>query len=204
MRQAQPATPAEVGHFDFEVYGSGRDGRRRASRFRVRCDAIGIQDDEILLLSVAGPETSVKALTAGLSSSGKDQRRIDYTAHVGEVRRTGLTRCLEGYRVYRTRFDYGLWHVLCLARRDGFLPVLTEEAVWQLLQGSPFTTPLLREWVPWLYREMKKQEAIVELTQSGCYAGRVLADNDTLDSLVTEGLRTGKLAIAGRRLVGWG
>jgi hypothetical protein len=39
-----------------------------------------------------------------------------------------------------------LWHVLCLAKRDGFMPVMNEESVWQLLQGAAYTTPLLREW----------------------------------------------------------
>jgi hypothetical protein len=54
-------TLADVGHFDFEVFGSGRSGRHSSSRFRARCAAIALHGDEILLLSVAGPETSVKA-----------------------------------------------------------------------------------------------------------------------------------------------
>ena len=53
------------------------------------------------------------------------------------------------------------------------MPVMTEEAVWQFLQSDQFTTPLLREWVPWLYSQMKEREVIIELTQSGCQAGIV-------------------------------
>ena len=49
------------------------------------CDAIGIHEREILLLSVIGPETSVKALTAGLRSSSRDQQRIDYSVQLGTV-----------------------------------------------------------------------------------------------------------------------
>ncbi|MCI0462768.1 MAG: hypothetical protein L0Z62_37955 [Gemmataceae bacterium] len=196
--QAIQETLSASGHFEFEVYGSGRRGRHRSSRFKLRCDAIGLHENEILLISVVGPETSVKALTAGLRSSGKDQQRIHYSAQVGTVNGNHLTKCPDGYRVYRTRLDYGLWHVLCLARRDGFMPVMTEEAVWQLLQRDPFTTPLLREWVPWLHREMKERGAVVELTQSGCQAGLLLADNDVLDALVGEGLRQGRLGINGQ------
>src|SRR5437868_13306957 len=125
MQAVQEPTLAEVDQFMFDVHGAGRGGRRRASRFQARCDAIGLYSDEILLLSVVGPETSVKALTAGLRASGQDQQRIEYSAHIGAVHGTRLTKCPAGYRVYRTKLDYGLWHILGLARREGFLPVLT-------------------------------------------------------------------------------
>lgn len=197
MQRVQDCQPAEVGTFEFEVYGGGRLGRRTASRFKLRCDAIGLHEQEVLLLSVVGPETSVKALTAGLRSSGKDQRRIDYSVRVGELERSQLERCSAGYRIYRTRFAYGLWHVLCLAKRDGFMPVLTEESLWQQLQSDAFTTPLLRDWAAWLYRTMKERNLIVELDQSGCTAGLLLADNEALDQLVSEGVKAGHLAISG-------
>src|SRR5881275_2523479 len=103
MPRLQTQTPREVGHFDFEVFGSGRGGRQRSSRFQVRCDAIALYDDEILLLSIAGPETSVKALTAGLRSSDRDQQRIAYTARVGRVDAVHLRRCPDGYRIHRSR-----------------------------------------------------------------------------------------------------
>ncbi len=198
MQDVQEQTLPEVGFFDFEVYGSGRGGRSRASRFKLRCDAIGLHNDEILLLSVVGSETGVKALTAGLRSSGKDQKRIDYSAHVETVNAARLTKCPDGYRIYRTKLDYGLWHVLCLAKRAGFMPVMTEETVWQLLQKDPFTTPLLREWMPWLYARMKERGSIVELNQNGCRAGLLLADSDTLDALVSEGIQKGLLGINGQ------
>src|ERR1043166_2120914 len=199
MRELQSTTPPGVGGFGFEVYGPGRYGRACASRFHLRCDAIGLQGTEILLLSVAGAETSVKALTAGLRSSGKDQKRIDYSAGVGRVHGADLPRCPDGYRVYRTKLPYGLWHVLCLAKREGFMPVMTEDTVWQQLQGERFTTPLLREWVSWLYRTMQARGDLVELTQAGCQAGLLLADTEALDALVSEGLKHGHLGINGFR-----
>src|SRR5207249_4341352 len=39
---------------------------------------------------------------------------------------------------------------------------------------------------------------LVELTQSGCQSGVMLADDESLDALVSEGLRNGALAINGR------
>lgn len=199
MQNVQEQTLSEVGSFAFEVYASGRGGRSRASRFKLRCDAIGLHDQEILLLSVVGAETSVKALTAGLRSSGADQKRIDYAAQVGTINATRLSKCPQGYRIYHSKLEYNLWHVLCLARRDGFLPVLTEETVWQLLQKDPFTTPLAREWIPWLVEQMKEGGSLVELSQSGCQAGLLLADSDTLDALVSEGIQQGHLRINGQK-----
>jgi hypothetical protein len=198
MEEVQEPMPSSIGYFDFTVYGSGRSGRQRASQFRVRCDAIGLHGSEILLLSVIGPETSIKALTAGLRSSSKDQQRIDYSAQVANENAAHLLRCPTGYRIYRTKLEYGLWHALCLARRDGFMPVMNEESLWEQLRREPFTTPLLREWVPWLYREMKERGQVVELNQHGCQAGLLLADNEMLDTLVSDGIRQGRLAINGR------
>src|SRR4051812_17678257 len=99
MQAVQGPAACGVGKFDFEGVGGGRRGRTRSSRFQVRCDAIGLHEDEIMLLSVVGAETSVKALTAGLRSSGADQRRIEYTVNLGTVCRGRLVKCVDGYRV---------------------------------------------------------------------------------------------------------
>jgi hypothetical protein len=197
MQEVLEQTLPKLGSFDFEVFGAGRQGRHTSSRFKVRCDAIGLHEDEILLLSAVGPETSVKALTAGLRSAGKDQKRIDYSVSVGNVHSGHLAKSKDGYRIYRSKLEYGLWHVLCVAKRDGFMPVLTEDTVWQLLQQDQLTTPLLREWVPWLCRRMKEKGTLVELTQTGCQAGLLVADSDTLDSLVSEGIQNRHLHING-------
>lgn len=184
-----------VGTFQFEVYSKHKGRRSCCTRFNLRCDAIALHGGEVLLLSVLGPETSVKAMTAGLRSSGRDQKRIDYSVQLGDFKQSQVFKCPDGYRVYRTKLDYNLWHVLCLAKRDAFLPVVTEETIWQHLHGPRFTTPLLREWVPWLSLEMTKKGHIVNLEQVGCQAGVIQLDTDTLDSLVTQGLRTNQIWI---------
>lgn len=201
MPRLQEQALPEVGRFEFEVFGAGRRGRHTSSKFNLRCDSIGLYGTEMLLLSVVAPETSVRALTAGLRSSGKDQKRIEYACQVGQIAGACLTKCPEGYRSYRTRLGYGLWHVLYLANRDGFMPVMTEEALWQHLQGNQFTTPLLRDWMPWLAQKLKERELLVELKQSGCQAGLLIVDSDALDALVSEGIIQGRLTI-GERVFG--
>jgi hypothetical protein len=141
----------------------------------------------------------VKALTAGLRSSGQDQRRIEYSAQLGNVSGSLLSRCPDGYRIYRSKLDYGLWHVLCLAKRAGFMPVMTDESLWRHLQCDQFTTPILRDWTPWLTERMKERGVVAELVQAGCQAGLVLADDATLDELVSVGIKEGHLAIGGQQ-----
>ena len=198
MTGEQAPTHREVGTFEFEVHRPGRGGRSCCSRFKVRCDAIGLHERVILLLSIVGSETAVKAVTAGLRSSNRDQQRIEYSVQLGVLNETRLTKCPDGYRVYRTKLDYDQWHVLCLAKREGFLPVVTDETVWHLLQSDRFTTPLVREWVPWLSAEMTKRGLLAPLCQVGCQAGLVTADCDTLDKLVCDGIRKKHLTIKGQ------
>jgi hypothetical protein len=78
------------------------------------------------------------------------------------------------------------------------MPILTEDSVWHLLQKNDFTTPLLREWVPCLYRKMQARGLLVGLTQSGCQAGLLQVDTDTFDGLVSEGIRSRELKIDGQ------
>jgi hypothetical protein len=47
---------------------------------------------------------------------------------------------------------------------------------------------------------MKEQGILVELTQTGCQGGILLADNEVLDTLVSQGIREGHLAINGRTM----
>jgi hypothetical protein len=197
MKEPQEPTLPEVGVFKFELHSSRRSGRPLSSEFRLHCDAVAVAGDELLLSSVAGPETSVKALTAGLRSSGKDQQRIDYRVHVGNVERHRLEKSVDGYRILRTKLDFGHWHVLILAERPDFLPVLTEESLWRLLQSEAYTTPLLRDWIPWLYHTMENRGLLFKLAQHGCQAGLLRCDGDKLDALVSEGLRCGHLDITG-------
>ena len=128
MREMEQSLDSAVGSFQFEVFKAGRNnGRSCCSRFKVCCDAVGIHEKEVLLLSIVGPETSIKSLTAGFRSSSKDQKRYEYSVQLGDLQETQLTKSPDGYRVYRTKLGYDLWHVLLLSKREGFLTIVTEQ-----------------------------------------------------------------------------
>src|SRR5262245_64962055 len=97
----------QLGQVEFKVHNGSRYRQQIHSQFKLACSAVALDDDQILLLSVAGPETSVKALLAGLRSSQKEQQRISYAVHFGdELNRSDLSRCPDGYRVFRVKLGY--------------------------------------------------------------------------------------------------
>jgi hypothetical protein len=146
-----------------------------------------------MLLSAAGPETSVKALAAVLRSDARVRFYPELESPF--YRYYGPMRHPAGYTVQRAKLDSNTWHVLCAARVEGLLPVLSEEALWQELRGERFTTPLLRSWVPWLLQRMLERGGLVWLEQVGCEAGLLLAGTETVDELVAEGINQGHLRL---------
>src|SRR5262249_49686986 len=134
---------------------------------RLHCDAAcATLDGKILLLSAAGPESAVKALAAALRSDARVTFVFDLDGfHVRDPK-----RCEEGYKVYRAKLPGDLWHILCVAKTEGFMPVLTEESLWRELRAERFTTPLLRAWIEPLMKRLQDGQGgrLAELRQKGC------------------------------------
>jgi hypothetical protein len=151
--------------------------------------------DVVLMVSGAGPESSVKAIAAGLRSNARVQFVIDQPGMYS----SDPKRHEEGYRVYTARIDgnYNYWHILLVADVPGFLPILSDDSLWQDISSDRFTTPVLREWMPWLREQMENSwpKMLVNLKQSGCNAGMLIATTEDLDGLVQSGLESGDLTI---------
>ncbi|MFO0803419.1 MAG: hypothetical protein U0791_09900 [Gemmataceae bacterium] len=189
----QGSTLLALGWFECVAYKNSPSGRTTSTTFRVHCNGIALNQNELLLLSVIGPETSVKAVTAALHSSEKDQQRIEYSVHAGEVQSSHTSKSPTGYQVHRAKLCYDLWHVLLLSRRPGFLPVRSDNALWQHFRSDQFSTPLLREWIPWLRNELVRHGKLIALTRTGCEAAVLETDSELLDELVSQGLRSRRL-----------
>ena len=67
-----------IGRITVEIYpgASSRKGWQ-ATRVDLRCDAIALESDKLMLASVVGPESSIKALAASLHSD----RYVQYSVH---------------------------------------------------------------------------------------------------------------------------
>jgi hypothetical protein len=62
-----------------------------------------------------------------------------------------------------------------------------------------YTTPLLREWMPWLMQNLIADGLLVKLPSFQCNPGMLTVDDTGLDALVSRGVGTGALKIPDRK-----
>ena len=168
-------------------------------------DSLTVDGDEILMLSVAGPETSIKAVNACLQSNVaarfefdkdiKKNRTFDGEGWTGHC--PSMSRQKDGYDCYKHRLGYNMWHLLALSKVDGFMPCLSETALDQVLRSPRFSTPYLKAWVPWLARQLNDcdQPFLKLLDGFQTSAALLKATTDDLDRLITMGVCDGSLTI---------
>lgn len=169
---------------------------------------------QIMLLSVAGPETSIKATRAHLSGDHNFFAHFDGPFRVERYTHDGfkgkkkylgadLVRSPHGYRHFTQRLGYNTYHMVSVAMDEGFIPVLNETALELALQMPRYTTPFIREWVPWMAKKLcagdRHSGATLEVCD-GCqtFSGMLYLHTDGFDELVSSGLRNRHLTIPRR------
>ena len=158
----------------------------RDSSFTLRCDALAFDQHGggncLMLASVAGPHTSVKAFRASLSTGNSR-----YRPHVdGISQHLELRRWPEGYTLQNHRLGLNTWHLVAIARRDGLIPQLNDVSLWRQLRSPQFSTPLLRGWLSWLKQELLDRELLRPLQSFQCAAAVLSATSDQLDQILKD------------------
>lgn len=164
-----------------------------------RCDAVALDSDHRLLyLSVAGPSTALKALRAVLSQP-KEQYKLHTTDYTdAPYPRDYFARDGDGYHSYSTALGLGTWHMVLASKRRGFMPCISEEAVWQEINSTNYTTPLLRDWAKPIYERMRELPRLLKPCQCwGCECGLLDMKDERLDQLVLDLLRQKKITLGG-------
>jgi hypothetical protein len=157
---------------------------------------------ELLLLSLFADQMRVKAIRAVLCGGAK----AIATASGVKVGQQGeeswrmhtpgrLTPTTDGYQVYTHKLGYGMAHALFVTRMPGFMKVITEESLWQELKNVRFTTPILREWMPYIEKTLRYEERLEDAHTFGCRCGILSATTASLDTIVSEGLQQRELII---------
>lgn len=176
-----------------DIEFSGKDMLIQNLRFdRIAVSGTG----ELLLLSVTGDQMRIKQIAAILRSGLK----CDITAggvKVGkpdaeEWRKHSPGRIRggsDGYQVFTHKLGYGEVHALLITRSPGFLPIVSEESLWQELKGGRFTTPLLREWTPYIEGRLRADDRLEDANCYNCRCGILSSTVKHLDEVVTEGLQ---------------
>ena len=178
-----------------------------AARHTLRCVQFAYDDrySTIVLASVAGPQTAVKSFAAALNENCKLKVNVDGFEIVDAdgsaepVHRWRDFERVSGQGKYKcTMHRLGYNYVQCTARlKDPRLtPSLTEEVLWSQLRSNRFTTPLLKDWVPWLMRAMLAAGHLQKLPAFQCQPGFLTLDDAGLDGLVSQGISEGHLHVA--------
>lgn len=164
---------------------------------------------EMLLLSVFTQGQRAKAIRAMLSG-GAGRISIEATGvylkksaeeflskSIGSVR---ISPSEDGYYSFIEKRDYGLCHVLFISYKIGFMPVVDDTAIWKELKSDRFTTPILREWMPHIQKQLMDRSLLRMCWQHRCQCAVIDATSDQLDDIVSSGLKTRKIEIPGTRI----
>lgn len=185
----------EYGDIEF----SGKDFSTPAFKF----DRLAISGrGELLLVSLVAPTQNIKQIRAILNGGAKavcmaggvkvnqPSRESWYEHSPGRLMPSG-----DGYQTYVHKLGYGQAHALFITKSPGFMKVVTPESLWQELNDVRFTTPLLRDWIPYIAEQLQEDGLLEEANIFNCNCGVLSASTKHLDEIVSRGLREGKISI---------
>jgi hypothetical protein len=192
-----PRAPLEFGSADFLL--------KEQSMAPSRYDRLAYGTrSQVLILGLVDYGNKIRAIRALLNSAAG---RVTIECTGGKARKPSdadwygprspgrLTAGNDGYKLYVHKLEYGLVHALFVSKEPGFLPILTPEALWEELNDTRFTTPILREWMPYLEARLREKSLLEEAWCFRCNAGWLSASSHNLDQIVSEGLQTGQISI---------
>ncbi len=161
---------------------------------------------ELLMVSLVAEQQHVKQLRAALvpvkgaapkvTIEGADIKtnvigREDWQAqYPGKLRPS-----VEGYSIWSHKIGYGLAHALIVTKTPGFMMVVTEGTLWLELCTTRFTTPILREWMPYIEKQLRACSRLADAHTFNCQCGVMTASTKKLDDIVIAGLTTGDIVI---------
>jgi len=151
----------------------------------------------LYLLSAAGYEGSVRAITSALVSGRAIEILSGKTVEAYPV-------FGQKYRILSTRILPGLLHQIVLV--DGLLKPTDDrekliymdkeknpaEAVYEAVRDG-YPVPMITEWSDWLYERLN-EKGYLERLHGNRKILKLILDEDVLDSMVSEGVRNGEIS----------
>jgi hypothetical protein len=168
-----------------------------------RYDRIAVGERQsLLLVSIVAEVNFVKAIRsilgggakADIQAAGAKVRRPD-RPHDMQWTPSRLVKTDELYDCHTQKLDHGLMHAIFITRAEGFMPTLTDEALWRELLDTRFTTPILRDWLPYIRTQLEKLELLVMASSFNVRCGMLSATDENLDFIVSTGLKKGLILI---------
>ena len=147
-----------------------------------------------MIVSGVAPATACKGLKAMLVSP---DLKPHLDARDPDGSHLACVRSNLGYDVTLKKLALNSWHLLAIARAPGLLPCISDEALWHELMSERYTTPLLREWVPVLRKELERANCLQKARGFGCQAGTLELTPKGLDEGVQKAVAQGVLKLPG-------
>lgn len=184
----------------------GKLTMRGSNSFELKLSQVAVDDsgytNQIYLASVIGPATAVKAFCAVMALDGGRNETTFYVEQVPGISQYAPCVKHKGqgrYKFYRRHLGFNTYHAIAVSKEASFLPNAGSRAVWNALSGPDYTTPVLPGWMPYITDVMKDTGLIRDLLCFQCKCGLMTATTDDLDTIVSGGLREGKISIPIRK-----
>jgi hypothetical protein len=159
---------------------------------------------ELLYVSLVAEANFVKAIRAILGGGAKahisasgGKVKVPNSPHSVAADPHKLVKAEEGYECFTHKLEYGLIHACFVARTDGFMLNVSDEALKAQLSDTRFTTPFLPEWITYIREQMTKGGILQLCPSFNCECAIITSTEAQFDFVVSNGLKTGKLIIPG-------
>lgn len=163
------------------------------------CDRLALDtQDQLMAASLTGPHTAVVAFAAAFTANNMKASRLDLRDVPLENTRHCTRQAVRfegGYRIKRHRLAYSVWQVFAVARCERLLLSLSNDALYERLKQSDYTTPILPEWTAYVAAQLMERGSLIALPGFGLSPGWLSASDADLDEVVSAGLQSGALCI---------
>lgn len=172
----------------------------------IKFNRIAIGQSKLYAVSLVSETQRIKAVRSMLNGGAKvsieatdvqAKRPSDDDWNASSIGRLYATE--EGYNCYTQKLDYGMAHALFITRMPGFMPVVSDESLWMELNDVRFTTPILREWLPYIEQQLRLRGLLEDASVFGeIKCGVLNANIEHLDDIVSSGIKLGYLEFSGK------
>jgi hypothetical protein len=189
-----------------QQYGTIEIAGKDISLMGIKYDRIAVGGgNRLLMASVVAETQKIKAVRAILNGGARCSINASgarivrphctwaYPRHPGRLEATA-----DGYAMYTHKLDYGLAHAMLFTRMPGFMRVVNEPALWQELNDTRFTTPILRSWMPYITEKLKARDLLEDAEAFNVSCGVLNATTADLDDIVSGGIKAGELRLSER------
>lgn len=183
-----------------DVLGSVSFLKKGVNEISLKCNLVAYVrwDEHLKAIGVAGPVQSVKAAIAMLHDANACGVRL--RSIPGHRASTDLAKPRGTKWAVRTAPigppGMRLLHAVAWEKSDDSLLLDdSEDSLWGILRSDRFTTPVLREWVPWIRQRLVDRNGLNPLACWNCQVARLVIPDNAMDRIVSAGVADGQLKI---------